>query len=68
MAKIKKSVELTDKKITFDIEKKTYKVIRFFPSQMNLDVMVYEDGVKKGMSNIAFAHLPKAAKQLIKAN
>ena len=68
MAKIKKSVELSDKKISFEMEKVLYKVIRFFPSQMTLDVMVYEDGAKQGMRNIPFAHLPKSAKKLIKAN
>ncbi len=68
MARMKKSVELSDKKIKFSIEKLDYTVIRFFPSQMNLDVMVYDNGVKKGMSNIAFAHLPKEAKKLVKAN
>jgi len=68
MAKKKKSVELSDKKITFSIEKNSYKVIRFFPSLMSLDVMVFEEGIKKGMQNIPFAHLPKEAKKLIKAN
>ena len=32
MAKKKKSVELSDKKISFEIEKIQYKVIRFFPT------------------------------------
>ena len=68
MAKKKKSVELSDKKISFEIEKISYKVIRFFPSQMTLDVMVFEDGEKKGMQNLPFAHLPKEAKKQIKAN
>ena len=68
MAKKKKSVELSDKKISFEIENVLYKAIRFFPSQMSLDVMAFEDGVKQGMRNIPFAHLPKEAKKLIKAN
>ena len=68
MAKNKKSVELSDKKISFEIERVLYKVIRFFPSQMTLDVMVYEDGVKVGMRNVPFAHLTKEAKKQIKAN
>jgi hypothetical protein len=68
MAKNKKSVELSDKKISFEIEKVLYKAIRFFPTQMSLDVMAFEDGVKLGMRNIPFAHLPKEAKKLIKAN
>lgn len=68
MAKKKKSVELSDKKISFEIENKQYKVIRFFPTQMSLDVMVFENGDKLGMQNLAFAHVPKETKKLIKAN
>ena len=68
MAKKKKSLELSDKKISFEIEKTSYKVIRFFPSQMTLDVMVFEDGVKIGVQNIPFAHIPKEIKKIIKAN
>ena len=64
----KKSVELSDQKITFEIEKISYRVIRFFPTKMTLDVMVYENGEKQGQQNIPFAHLPKSAKKLIKAN
>jgi hypothetical protein len=64
--KKKKSIELSDKKISFNIETNSYKVIRFYPSLMTLDVMVFEDGVKKGMDNIPFAHIPKEIKKLIK--
>jgi len=35
---------------------------------MTLDGMVFEDGKKQGMQNIPFAHLPKNAKKIIKAN
>lgn len=68
MGKKKKSIEMSDKKISFEIDRSLYKVIRFFPSQMTLDVMVFEDGEKVGMRNIPFAHLTKEAKKLIKAN
>lgn len=64
----KKTVELSDKKISFEIEKTSYRVIRFYPTKMTLDVMVYENEEKQGMQNIPFAHLPKSAKKLIKAN
>jgi hypothetical protein len=68
MAKKKKSIELSDKKISFEIEKASYRVIRFFPSKMTVDTMVTEDGVKQGMRNIPFAHIPKEIKKLIKPN
>jgi len=64
----KKTIELSDKKITFDIEKVSYKVIRFYPTKMTLDVMVFENGEKLGMQNLPFAHLPKEMKKIIKAN
>jgi len=64
----KKTIELSDKKITFNIEKVSYKVIRFYPTKMTLDVMVSENGEKLGMQNIPFAHLPKEMKKIIKAN
>ncbi len=69
MAKKKKSVELSAHNIKFQIEKLSYKAIRFYPSQMTVDVMVYaEDNTKQGMQNIPFAHLPKEIKKLIKSN
>ncbi len=65
----KKSVELSDKKITFTREKITYKVIRYYPTAMSLDAMAtQEDGTKLGMQNIPFAHIPKEIKKLVKPN
>jgi len=67
--KKKKSVELSDKKIIFVVEKISYKVIRYYPTAMTLDVMVQdENGVKQGMKSIAFAHIPKEIKKLVKPN
>ena len=67
--KKKKSIELSTKKISFTIENVLYKVIRFYPTAMSLDVMVEnEDGSKNGMQNIPYAHAPKDIKKLIKPN
>ena len=66
MAKKKKSVELSDQNITFSIETRDYKIIRFYPSSMSLDVMEYRDGKKCGATSIPFAHLPKNIKAIIK--
>ena len=67
--KQKKSIELSDKKINFMMEKISYKVIRYYPTAMSLDVMVIdENGVKLGMQNIPFAHVPKEIKKLVKPN
>ena len=63
-----KSIELKDKKITFTRENLSYKVIRFYPSKMSVDVMLFEDGEKQGVIEMAFAHLTKEAKKAIKPN
>ena len=68
MAKDKKSIELSEKKITFEIKKVSYRVIRFYPSQMVVDVIVVDDGVKLGMQTLPFAHMPKDIKKIIKPN
>jgi hypothetical protein len=68
MAKNKKSIELLDSKISFTLERTLYNVIRFFPTKMTVDVMIFEDGVKEGIKTIPFAHLPKEIKKIIKPN
>lgn len=68
MAKEKKSIELSDKKISFNLERVLYNVIRFYPTKMTVDVMVFEDGIKEGVKTIPFAHLPKEIKKIIKPN
>ena len=69
MAKKKKSVELSDKKIIFTIDKRSFKAIRYYPTAMTLDVMEFdENGEKLGMQNLAFAHIPKEIKKLVKPN
>ena len=51
------------------IERTSYKALRYFPTAMTLDVMVTdENGEKLGMQTLAFAHIPKEIKKLIKPN
>ena len=66
MAKKKKSVDFTDRELFFELQEERYKIIRFYPSNMTVDVTRYVDGKKNGQTNLPFAHLPKAVKQLIK--
>lgn len=68
MAKDKKSVDLLEQRISFMMERNLYQAIRFFPSKMTVDVMVYEEGVKEGIKTLPFAHLPKEIKKIIKPN
>lgn len=65
--KKKKSIELSEKKIKFNIEKRFFKVIRYYPTAMTVDVMEFkENGDKVGVMNLAFAHIPKDIKKLVK--
>lgn len=69
MAKKKqKSVELSTQNISFKEKNTEYKVIRYYPAKMTLDVMVFESGLKSGMQELPFAHLPRELKKLIKPN
>ncbi|MEN4052663.1 MULTISPECIES: hypothetical protein [Sulfurimonas] len=68
MAKKKKNLELRDKNLEFTENSITYKLIRFKPDNMTLDVFRYENGKKLDEYNIPFAHIPKAIKKLIKPN
>lgn len=65
--KKQKSIELSDKKINFMIETTRYSLIRFYPSNMSVDIIqVTNKEANEGIQNMAFAHLPKKIKQLIK--
>jgi len=66
MSKNKKSIELEN--ISFTQGRDSYTLLRFFPIKMSVDVMAYEDGIKVGIRNIPFAHLPKEIKKIIKPN
>ncbi|MEA2111249.1 MAG: hypothetical protein U9P71_04280 [Campylobacterota bacterium] len=66
MAKKKKSIEYSSENILFIIDKIKYKLIRFHPSSMAVDVKIIEDDAQKGMVKIGFAQLPREIKQLVK--
>jgi hypothetical protein len=66
MAKKKKSIEFSSENILFEIATFKYKLIRFHPSSMTVDVKVVGDAEKKGIEQIAFAHLPRDIKQKLK--
>ena len=68
MAKKKKSIELSSQKIEFSEKETLYKLVRFYPDKMTVDTMVSENGVKQGMKNLPFAHLPKDIKKIVKPN
>ena len=68
MTKKKKAIELSAKNLEFTQNNVTYKLIRFKPEFMTLDVIKYENDVKMGTDTLPFAHLPKKLKRFIKPN
>ena len=66
MAKKKKSIELTQKKLSFVDKGITYRLIRFKPENMTVDVIRYEGETKLDSYNIPFAHLPRELKRKVK--
>ena len=67
MAKRKESVDLSRRGITFFIQNREYKALRFHPSQMTLDIILISQD-SDGLKEIPFAHIPKEIKKIIKPN
>jgi len=66
MAKKKKAVELTQQKLSFTERGITYRLIRFKPENMTVDVIRYEGDKRLDSYNIPFAHLPRELKRVVK--
>ena len=66
MAKKRKAVELSEQEITCNIENRSYKLLRFHPSSMSVDMKEIGENAQKGVVSIAFAHLPKSVKKILK--
>jgi len=65
MAKKKKSVEYSKENIIFTMEQKQEKLMRYMPEVQAVELKCMEPG-SKGIHEVAFAHLPKEIKQLLK--
>ncbi|WP_297443432.1 hypothetical protein [Sulfurimonas sp.] len=68
MAKKKKLIELSNQNLNYKEKNNEFKLLRFMPQTMTVDVSVHEDGIYMGTKNIAYAHLPKSIKKMIKPN
>lgn len=68
MAKRKKSVELSEQNLTCKVNEIEYKIIRYYPSAMSVDVKAMGENAAKGLQNIPFAHLSKEMKKRVKPN
>lgn len=65
MAKKKKSVDYSSQEIIFTLDRKQEKLMRYMPEIQAVELKCLEPG-SKGTHEVAFAHLPKEIKQLVK--
>ncbi len=65
MAKKKKSIDYSSENITFVFENKKEKLMRYNPNLQVTELKCLEAG-SKGTHEVAFAHLPKEIKELIR--
>ena len=66
MAKKKKSIDLRDKGLRFELNNEECEAVRFYPANMTVDIVTFEDEKKVSQKNLPFAHLPKKTKERIK--
>jgi hypothetical protein len=65
MAKKKKNIDYSSENITFVFENKKEKLMRYNPNLQVTELKCLEEG-SKGTHEVAFAHLPKEIKELIR--
>ncbi len=65
MAKKKKSVDYSKENVIFEMDQKQEKLMRYMPEVQAVELKCMEPG-SKGIHEVAFAHLPKEIKQLLK--
>jgi hypothetical protein len=65
MGKKKETLDFSNQDISFKLKEQTIKVLSLNQNSMNVEVLIVEDAKKK-VSKMAFAHLPKDIKKLIR--
>lgn len=65
MAK-KKVINLSEQNISYTEEERRIKIISFNPNTMVVDVSISEEGQKKKVDKLPFAHLPKEIKKAVR--
>ena len=65
MAKKKKSIDFSTQNIIFTMDKKQEKLMRYIPEFQAVELKCMEPG-SKGTHEVAFAHLPKDIKQVVR--
>lgn len=65
MAKKKVTIDLRAKNLRFNVKERSFHLIRYMPSAMNVEADVYENGEKTATQTLAFAQIPKELKKLL---
>jgi hypothetical protein len=65
MGKKKETLDFSNQDISFKLKEQTIKVLSLNQNSMNVEVLIIEDEKKK-VSKMAFAHLPKEIKKLLR--
>jgi hypothetical protein len=65
MGKKKETLDFSNQDISFKLKEQTIKVLSLNQNSMNVEVLIVEDEKKK-VSKMAFAHLPKEIKKLLR--
>jgi len=66
MSKKKKSINLSEQNITFIEKEELYKLLNFNQNSMNVEVSIVGVNGDKRVQKMAFAHLPKHIKKLVR--
>ncbi|CAA6798452.1 MAG: Unknown protein [uncultured Sulfurovum sp.] len=65
MGKKKQSLDFSDQDIIFKMKEQKIKVLSLNQNSMDVEIIIFE-GEKKKVSKMAFAHLPKDIKKLLR--
>ncbi len=66
MAKKKKTINLSEKNITYTDQEQTLKVISINLNSMEVEVSITVEGEKKKVIRMPLGHLPKEVKKLVR--
>ncbi len=66
MAKKKKTINLSEQNITFLEKEELYMLLNFNQNSMNVEVSIVGNDGKKRVQKMAFAHLPKHIKKVVR--
>lgn len=66
MAKKKKTINLSEKNITYTDKEKLIKIISLNLNTMEVEISISVEGEKKNVTKMPLGHLPKEIKKLVR--